>query len=555
MSNDSALLVATHVRAAVIEHFWTIEPVKYSMEGLFIRSAIGVNGKWPIPGIEATLGDTLVIHVTNKLDEPTTLHSHGLFQNGTVYYDGTAMVTECGIAPNTSFTYRIPMQQTGTYWIHSHSSLQSADGLRTSLIIRDPDEEYEYDSEVVLTLEDWFREPAHEMIKHLMNPDPHVRFQPIVPYAIIGGKCTNSKVLYFSPGRTYRLRLLNIGSAFDFHFSISGHVMRIIEVDGVMVKERQSHGVTLGVGQRASVLVTALNTTDANYEFHADMYTDLIQMPRYNPLNFTGTVQYAPGARVHRDTCGKWMCVNDLDLEPLDKEPLLEPTTFVTLNAYSGVFSDQTFRHSFNNITYRAPGVPTVLTALTAGKQALNPQIYGHQTNTYVLRHMDVVQVTIANHDYYSHPFHLHGHVFQIAETGNIRTQISKQPLDTDAPVRRDTIIVHGGHYAVLRFRADNPGVWLFHCHITNPHDYLGLRMSFVEAPDMLPPVPDSVKEQCQIQGIPTAGNAMGDSAPLLPDTIAIDPTPYADQFESMEPPSGWKIISYILNSGNSDDE
>ncbi|KAJ2121550.1 ferroxidase fet3 [Coemansia sp. RSA 720] len=542
---------AVMVRAAVIEHFWTIEPVEARMPGLFTRTAVGVNGQWPIPGIDAMLGDTLVIHAKNKLTEPTSLHSHGLFQNGTVFYDGVHMVTECGIPPNSSFTYRIPLQQTGTYWIHSHSKQQSAEGLRAPLIIRDPNEEYEYDQEIVLPLEDWFRIPAHDMLKQFMSPDPRVRFRPIVPYGIIGGACAGNKVLNFSPGRTYRVRLINMASSFDFHFSIAGHEMRVIEVDGIMVREHTAHGVALGVGQRVSVLVTALNSTDANYEFHADMYTDLLQMPRYNPLNYTGTVQYAEGARVRRDRRDAWTCVSDLDLEPLDREPLLDNvSTYITLDAYSGVFSDQTFRHSFNNHTYVLPSVPSALTALSAGAQAHDPQIYGRQTNTYVLNHMDVVQITIVNHDYYSHPFHLHGHVFQIVETGNLRSRESKLPLD--APVRRDTVVIRGGHYAVLRFRADNPGVWILHCHITWHLD-LGLAATFVEAPELLPEVPDMLRENCVAQGISTTGNALGDKGPLPCDAVAEDPTPYADQFESLDPPSGWKLVSYMLHGGNDD--
>ncbi|KAJ2463142.1 ferroxidase fet3, partial [Coemansia sp. RSA 2322] len=452
------LMVASAARAVVVEHNWTVEYVEYKMEGLFTRKAIGINGNWPIPGVVADLGDTLVIHVTNKLNAPTSLHSHGLFQNGTNYYDGALMVTECGIPANGTFTYTIPLRQAGTYWIHSHSKSQTADGLRTTLIIRDPNEVYKYDDEIILPLEDWFREPASVLIKQFNNPDPHIRFKPIVPYALIGGTCANSKRIQFAAGKTYRIRLLNIGSSFDFHFSIEGHMLRIIEVDGVMVKDRATHGVTVGTGQRASVLVTALNSTANNYMFHADMYTDLLQMPRYNPLNFTGTIEYSPRARVRRERGAPWLNVHDLDLEPLDGEPMLEPDTVVTLDAYSGVFSDQSFRHSFNNVTYALPEVPTLLTALTMGEHANRSDVYGRQTGTHVLKHLDVVQIVVNNHDYYSHPFHLHGHVFQIIETGDMRSRERHAKAALATPIKRDTVVIGGGHYAVLRFRADNPG-------------------------------------------------------------------------------------------------
>ncbi|KAJ2021667.1 ferroxidase fet3, partial [Coemansia sp. S610] len=535
--------------AATIELNWDIEYVDYSMEGMFTRKAIGINGQWPIPGVVATKGDTLIIHATNKLKEPTSLHSHGIFQNGTNFYDGAAMVTECGIPMNGSFTYVVNLNQAGTYWIHSHFKSQTADGLRTTLIIRDPDEVYKYDDEIILPLEDWFREPAKTLIKQFNNPDPHIRFKPIVPYAIIGGTCSSKKRLNFAPGKTYRIRLLNIGASFDFHFSMEAHTLRLIEVDGVMVKERTTHGVTVGTGQRASVLVTALNTTDNNYIFHADMYTDLLQMPRYNPLNFTGTIEYSPRAKIKRERSTMWMNVSDLDLEPLDAEPMLEADQIVTLDAYSGIFSDQSFRHSFNNVTYAVPQIPTLLTAMTMGDYANRTEVYGKQTDTHILKHLDVVQIVVNNHDYYSHPFHLHGHVFQIIETGDIRSKERRVKTALDTPVKRDTVVIGGGHYAILRFRADNPGVWLFHCHI-DFHIMLGLQMTFVEAPDKIQSrlkhkVPDAYRENCVAQGIKTTGNALGGSEVMdLGDQDQLNPSPYPDQFESADPPSGWMLIS-----------
>ncbi|KAJ2712572.1 ferroxidase fet3 [Coemansia spiralis] len=546
-----AAVLALAAQARVVEHYWTVEQVDMKLPGMFTRKVIGVNGQWPIGRLEASQGDTLVIHVTNKLDEPTSLHSHGVFQNGTNFYDGASMVTECGIPPNGTFTYRIPLQQAGTYWVHSHYKSQTADGLRAPLIIYNPHEVYAYDEEIVLPLEDWFREPAREMVKQFRSPDPSVRFKPIVPYGIIGGTCVNQHHINFVPGRTYRIRLLNIGSSFDFHFSMEGHHIRLIEVDGVMVKERKMHGVTVAVGQRASILVTARNTTNFNYVFHADMYTDLLQMPRYNPLNYTGVIEYSPMALTAREPCASWLTVPDLDLVPLDGEPMLEADRQITLDAYSGVFSDQTFRHSFNNYSYVPPRVPTLLSALSLGRDANNSLVYGHQTNAHVLRHMEVVEVQINNHDYYSHPFHLHGHVFQIIEMGSIRDPDRASKMAQDTPVKRDTVVVHGGHYAVIRFRADNPGVWLLHCHI-DFHIMLGLQMTFIEAPDKIQQrlggqLPELHRENCVAQGIRTSGNAFGNKGIVQSEEDQELPTPYPDQFETYDPPSGWKIVSYIL--------
>lgn len=103
------------------------------------------------PAINVTLNDTLVINVINQLDEPTSLHAHGLFQVGNNQMDGPSMVTQCPIPPGASFTYNIPITQTGTYWIHGHHKGHYVDGLRAPLIIHNPNETYHYDEEYTLT--------------------------------------------------------------------------------------------------------------------------------------------------------------------------------------------------------------------------------------------------------------------------------------------------------------------------------------------------------------------------------------------------------------------
>ncbi|KAJ2316938.1 hypothetical protein GGI00_006892, partial [Coemansia sp. RSA 2681] len=60
---------------------------------------IGANGKLPIPPVTMTAGDTLALTVHNSLNVTTSIHTHGIFQNGTNFMDGPASVTQCGIPP------------------------------------------------------------------------------------------------------------------------------------------------------------------------------------------------------------------------------------------------------------------------------------------------------------------------------------------------------------------------------------------------------------------------------------------------------------------------
>lgn len=119
----------------------------------------------------------------------------------------------------------------------------------------------------------------------------------------------------------------------------------------------------------------------------------------------------------------------------------------------------------FNNITYKAPKVPTLYTALSSGTLASNAEVYGTYTHPFVLEKGQVVQIVVDNDDTGKHPFHLHGHNFQavwrseenaglFADSGVTEDQFSQIPM------RRDTFVLYPQGNIVLRFQADNPGTF-----------------------------------------------------------------------------------------------
>ncbi|KAJ2368016.1 ferroxidase fet3 [Coemansia sp. RSA 2607] len=504
---------ATTALAKDVTYYWDIGYVNTAPDG-YDRQVIGVNGAWPPPPIYATLNDTLIIEAHNSLGVPTTLHAHGMYQNGTNYMDGPYMVTQCGIPPGANMTYRIDVAQTGTYWIHSHYSAQYVDGLRAPMILYDPKEPYEYDEDVILTLEDWYRDGAEGLLKDFMNWKNPGGAEPVPNGALIGGVGGDKQFkLNFTPGKTYRLRLINMSALSMFHFSIDGHKMRVIEVDGVATEEQEVGNVRLSAAQRTSVLVTALNSTDNNYIFHADMDTDMFDaIPDDLNFNSTGLIQYAADAPVKVFDEVDWSPFNDIDLVPYVKEPALGYDVTYSLDVYFNQFTDALNHGTFNNISYVAPKVPTMFTALSMGEDALNVTLYGQQSNARVLKHMDDVQLVVSNFDAGTHPFHLHGHDFQMIERGPVPYDPTYNPRPKSPPIRRDTVIIPSMEYVILRFRADNPGAWLFHCHI-DWHMLDGLNMVFIEAPDVMQQrinVPQQIIDQCSAAGISVKGNAAG---------------------------------------------
>jgi len=87
------------------------------------RMATVVNGSLPAPILHFKEGETVTIRVTNRLNEPTSIHWHGLLLP--YQMDGVPGISFEGIPPNTTFTYQFPILQSGTYWYHSHSAFRS----------------------------------------------------------------------------------------------------------------------------------------------------------------------------------------------------------------------------------------------------------------------------------------------------------------------------------------------------------------------------------------------------------------------------------------------
>jgi CopA family copper-resistance protein len=118
------------------------------------RWATVVNGQLPAPLLYWREGDTVAIHVTNRLPAPTSIHWHGIILPANM--DGVPGVSFDGIPPGATFTYRFPVVQAGTYWYHSHSRFQEQVGLYGPIVIEPRDgERHRADREHVLLLSDW----------------------------------------------------------------------------------------------------------------------------------------------------------------------------------------------------------------------------------------------------------------------------------------------------------------------------------------------------------------------------------------------------------------
>ncbi|RAK94908.1 multicopper oxidase [Aspergillus ibericus CBS 121593] len=480
--------LASSTWASIVTYEFNISWVTANPDGAFPRPVIGINDHWPLPTLRASVGDTIIVNVCNNLgNQSTSLHFHGLSMKGSPHMDGTAQGSQCGILPGASFQYNFTVHESGTYWYHSHYHIQYPDGLRGLLIIDDPNSSYKsaYDAEIVLSLSDWYHHQMSDLLPTFMSASNRMAMEPM-PDSNLMNDSQNISVPV-EPNSTYLFRLANIGAFMGQYFWIEGHNMSIVEVDGVYTLPAETEMVYLAAGQRCSVLVTTREEATRNYPIIAESDTTMgHHTSAFGWLEYNSSLPNPEPQPVDQ-----YNILDDMTLIPYDEQPLLpSPSTIVTLNMNMKILEDGINHWTLNNISYSPPETPTLHTALTSGDLATLPETYTPQSHPIILNHNETVQIVINNRHMGRHPFHLHGHQFQAVYRSEdwagsfLDSEVSEDDY-ARYPMRRDTIVVNPGGSLVLRFQADNPGVWLFHCHM-EWHAYSGLVVTFVEAPMVL---------------------------------------------------------------------
>ncbi|KAJ8071067.1 hypothetical protein OCU04_001412 [Sclerotinia nivalis] len=346
-----------------------------------------------------------------------------------------------------------------------------------------------------------------------------------VPQAVLLNDTQNLTVSV-KPGRTYLFRVVNIGAFAGQYIWFEGHNITIVEVDGVWTKKAEAKSIYVAAAQRYSFLLTTKNDTSANFAFVTSMDTSLFDVLP-DDLNWNGT-----GWLVYDDTkalpdaafVDEYNDFDDFNLVPYDEMPLLpEPHQTISLDVVMDVLGNGKPYAFSNNITYVSPKVPALYTIMSAGDHATNPAVYGEFTHSFVLDYEQTIEIVVNNLDSGKHPFHLHGHNFQVIQRSDEDAGIFDSTNTTETtypsiPMRRDTVVLRPSGYLVLRFKSDNPGAWLFHCHI-EWHVDQGLIATMIEAPLQLQKsltIPENHIAACEARGIPYTGNAAGNTVDFL---------------------------------------
>jgi FtsP/CotA-like multicopper oxidase with cupredoxin domain len=411
------------------------------------------------------------VEVVNQLRVPTSIHWHGLVLPNLM--DGVPYVTQDPIPPGNSRRYDFPLNQSGSYWMHSHYGLQEQQLLSAPMVIRSPTQSKVADAEFTVMLSDFSFTSPQDILKGLMGktqptkkktekknmsdskpmsmseqkrslvvqqwdesskrlvsrevhsalPDVDVKYD-----ALLANLRTidNPQVFEVKPGQRVLLRVMGAASATNFFVDTGSLDATIIATDGEAVQPLTGNFFQLSTAHRLDLLVTI---PEAGGVF------PILALAEGTSLQ-AGVLLATPGAKVLKQplatrakrTMGG--LDNTQEMRLIAKEPLPDKPVQRSLPSVLGG-NMMTYTWTINGAPY-------------PNRNSLN------------VKEGERVELVISNTTGMSHPMHLHGHVFEV-------TEIDEQNI---AGAKRDTILVPPKSTIKVVFDADNPGVWAYHCHI-----------------------------------------------------------------------------------------
>ncbi|KAI8629921.1 multicopper oxidase [Xylariaceae sp. FL1651] len=442
------------------------------------RMVLTINGSIPGPTIEADWGDTVVVHLTNSLqNNGSSIHWHGIRQMGTDESDGVASITQCPVAPGDSMTYKWKATQYGTTWYHSHFSLQAWNGVFGGIIINGPaSAPYDEDKGMVI-LTDWLHQTTDALYDQASTAGPPQANNGLINGLNVYNDGGSRFQTNFATGKSYRLHIVNTAIDTMFKFGIDNHTLTVIASDLVPIVPYQTQMVSIGIGQRYDVIVTA-DQSPGNYWMRA--IPQLTCSSNENTLNIKGIVTYDDLAVADPET-DAWEYTDDCNDELLSN---LKP--FVALDAGDAQTQEVMdiglsivngfFKWTLNGNTFLSDwGEPTLQKVLTNGS------VFTAQENIITLNETNAWTYLIVESQLgLEHPLHLHGHDFYVLGQEPMVTFSDASQLNLSNPPRRDVAMIPASGYLAIAFQNDNPGVWLAHCHI-GWHTSQGLALQLVE--------------------------------------------------------------------------
>jgi FtsP/CotA-like multicopper oxidase with cupredoxin domain len=389
------------------------------------------NGSVPGPVLRARQGERLRVRVENRLAEDTTVHWHGIRLPNAM--DGVPLLTQPPItARGGQFSYEFALPDAGTYWYHPHlgSPQQLGRGLYGALIVEEP-EPPQVDRDLLWVLGDWRLDRGARIVEDFGNFMDASHAGRIGNTVTVNGAVRESFEL--RAGERVRLRLLNAANARIFALEFRGHEPVVIALDGHPVEpHRPERGrVVLAPGMRADLLLDAGGEPGGSYPLVDDFYA----RQAYRLLE----LRYA-AERLRGGSAG-------VPMPKLAPNPVSEPDL-----ARAG-------RHHFEFGGGMMGGMPMMGMMRGGMAWTVNGRPVAEHDHEPVLTLAQGRSYVIAmvNDTQWHHPMHLHGHAFRV---------LTRDGRPTRHREWLDTVLLEPRTRAEIAFVADNPGNWMFHCHV-----------------------------------------------------------------------------------------
>ena len=437
--------------------------------------------------------------------------------------------------------------QSGTYYYHGHQAVQASDGLYGPLVVHSRDEKrlqkIPYISDRIVMLQDWYYDLSAGLLWTSLEPGNEGA--PIPDGALINGlnqrdcsklsqrMCDNSTtiqpVFEFTPNANHRIRFINVGALAWFQVSVDQHDLALTEVDGTDIVPAHETNLMIGPAQRYSVIINTSQTISDKFWLRARMVSHCWGEPdkpgegadevRAIVRYLSATVQSSEPSQPTSQQLNTYHAVQCKDMNTTEYVPVIyKPAPSFADHSYyirsnieigdwrleRGFFNTSTFRSNLQQPTLHRTieGFKTGNETFTSlrSTDGVNSAAYDLK-NDFLIQHagVKVVDLIIQNFDEGNHPMHLHGHKFWVLGQGHgyfpgyetLGMKAKGQGLLDgnsrllDNVIRRDVATLEGFGWLALRFIADNPGVWAFHCHMAW-HSESGLVMQFLDRVDVV---------------------------------------------------------------------
>ncbi|XP_059631467.1 putative laccase-9 [Cornus florida] len=497
------------------------------------KSMLVVNDSFPGPVIRVYRGDTVYVNVHNQGYYGVTMHWHGVLQPRNPWSDGPEYITQCPIQPGANFTYEVILStEEGTLWWHAHSDW-TRNSVHGAIVIHPPAGiSYPFptpDEEEIVILGSWYEGDLYEEVledlqtgvgmpesdAHLINGQPG-------DFCDCSNGTTYRRVIDY--GKTYLLRIVNAGMNADIFFAIAEHNIAVVGMDGNYLKPIATPYIVISPGQTMDVLLTANQSLGHYYMATRTYFTGYRNFDYYDKTNATAILEYrgnyTPPAYPtypvdlpsYHDIISatkflfllRSLASHD---HPVDVPQNITASMFIAVSMNTGLVANTSYEDklasSLNNVSFANPNID-VLHAYYWNMSGVYSTDFPDQPPTHfnftsdetseltvlgtkvkMLNYNEAVEITFQGTDIMnaseSHPMHLHGHDYYVVGSGvgNFDPEVDPKGYNLVDPPRVNTFAVPKVGWMTIRFVANNPGVWLWHCHFSR-HLTWGMSTVFI---------------------------------------------------------------------------